>query len=299
MMFAVTPSRSTRSAEVSTSPDQGRSAHPQGKRPAQGLRPSAVPAHHPCGCAPGSSCKCSGKDAHTIVTGGPSEQDTWTAATRTVDGSADAGAPDATIPNATTPDATTPNATNADAGQAGPGLDGGALPGGVLPACKRVSASSSLPSGTLPATLTGSKLGASWSMSANFTGDPPNPAICGPCGEYRQYVRGSFTKNGRPVTHQLCGTALDPSKFQEDCVQIGGTQYKYGYHAIPFATSKFSRPDQATGQRWDGSDAPGIRGSSGDDLTVDLEFMGDLVDNCNGATIGGSTWKVSGSAKVP
>lgn len=177
--------------------------------------------------------------------------------------------------------------------------DGGLPPGGAPPACSSVRGKANLPSGTLPATLTGNKLGASWSMSADFTGNPADPAICGPCGEYRQYVRGTFTKNGATVQHKLCGGNLDPDTFQEDCAQIGGTQYKYGYHSIAFPTSKFSRPDQATGQRWDGYDAPGISGSSGDKLGVSLDFQGSLVDTCNGVSLGGSQWSVAGTATVP
>jgi hypothetical protein len=205
--------------------------------------------------------------ASTIVTGEPTDQDTNTATpTRTIDGGVDAGG-------------------NASAS--------------ATPACRSVSGTASLPAATLLATVTGNKLSASWSMLADFTSDPPDPAVCGPCGEYRQYVRGTFTKNGAPVTHRLCGTNLDPTTFQEDCAQIGGTQYKYGYHSIPFGTSRFSRPDQATGQRWDGYDAPGISGSSGDSLTVNLDFQGTIIDTCNSATLGGSAWSVAGSATLP
>lgn len=217
--------------------------------------------------------------ASTIVTGEPTDQDTDTATpTRTIDGGGDAGG---------------------NGGANAP--DGGLPPGGApaAPACRSVSGTANLPAATLLATVTGNKLSASWSMSADFTSDPPDPAVCGPCGEYRQYVRGTFTKNGAPVTHRLCGTNLDPTTFQEDCAQIGGTQYKYGYHSIPFGTSRFSQPDQATGQRWDGYDAPGISGSSGDSLTVNLDFQGTIIDTCNGATLGGSAWSVVGSATLP
>lgn len=166
--------------------------------------------------------------------------------------------------------------------------------------CRNVSGTHALPSGTLAATLSGGKLGASWTMAADFTSDPPNPAVCGPCGEYRQFVRGTFMKNGSVVVHPLCGTNLDPNNFQEDCGVFGGTQYKYGYHSIPFANSKFSKPDQPTGQRWEGSDSPGIRGASGDKLSIDLEFTGNLVDTCNGQSLAvGSSWKVQGTATLP
>lgn len=165
--------------------------------------------------------------------------------------------------------------------------------------CTSVSGTPTLPAATLRATLNGNKLGADWDMAADFTSDPADPAVCGPCGEYRQYVKGTFTKNGTTVTHPLCGTNLDPDSFQEDCAQRGGTQYKYGYHSIRFSNSTFSQPDQATGQRWDGYDYPGIRGAPGDRLGIDLQFMGSLVDECNGATLAGSSWSVAGTGTVP
>jgi len=180
----------------------------------------------------------------------------------------------------------------------GPGTPG-AAPAPSPGSCSAVTATATLPSGNLPATVSGSKLGASWTMAADFTGTPNDPAVCGPCGEYRQYVRGKFAKNGNPVTHRLAGVDLDPSTFHEDGAIIGGTTYKYGYHSIRFANSRFSQPDQATGQRWDGFDHPGITGSSGDTLSVDLDFRGETVDTCNGATLGTSSWSVKGTTRLP
>lgn len=177
--------------------------------------------------------------------------------------------------------------------------DGGS-PDGAAPTatgCSVTGSFSSIPSGSVAATLTGSKLGASFRMVGDFT--PSIPCNCS-CGEYRQYVRGSFTRNGSSVTHALCGTNLDPKTYQEDCGIFGGKTYKYGYRSIPFATSKFTTPDQATGCRFEGSDAPGITGSSGDKLAVSLDFRGELVDACNGnKVLATSSWNVSGAATVP
>jgi len=128
---------------------------------------------------------------------------------------------------------------------------------------------------------------------------PSIPCNCS-CGEYRQYVRGEFTRNGSTVTHPLCGTNLDPKTYQEDCGRIGGKDYKYGYRSIPFATSKFTDPDQATGCKFAGYDAPGITGSSGDKLGVNLDFIGKLIDTCNGnKELASSSWSVQGTATVP
>jgi len=156
----------------------------------------------------------------------------------------------------------------------------------------------SIPRGvTLPARLSGNKLGVEFDMIGEYS-PTEIPCNCS-CGEYRQYVRGEFKKNGATVTHPLCGTNLDPSNFQEDCARRGGTDYKYGYRSIPFATSRFTNPDQATGCTFEGFDYPGIRGTSGDTLEVNLDFYAELVDTCRGATLAGADWSVAGAATVP
>jgi hypothetical protein len=162
--------------------------------------------------------------------------------------------------------------------------------------CSVSGSFSSIPSGAVAATLAGNKLGAAFAMTGDFTARIP--CNCS-CGEYRQYVRGKFTRNGSTVTHALCGSNLDPTTFQEDCGIFGGTSYRYGYRSQAFATSKFT-PDQAGGCRFEGQDAPGLTGSSGDTLGVDLEFRGELIDTCNGnAVLASSTWNVTGTATVP
>jgi hypothetical protein len=163
--------------------------------------------------------------------------------------------------------------------------------------CSVSGAFSSIPSGAVAATLSGSRLSAAFSMLGSFT--PSIPCTCG-CGEYRQFVRGTFTKNGAAVTHALCGTNLDPTAFQEDCGIVGGTTYRYGYRSQSFATSKFTNPDQATGCTFEGQDAPGISGASGDVLSMNLDFQGKLIDTCNGnSVLASSAWTVSGTATVP
>jgi hypothetical protein len=96
---------------------------------------------------------------------------------------------------------------------------------------------------------------------------------------------------------------MDTSTWNEDCATIGGTDYKYGYHSIPFATSKFTDPDQATGCTFNGFDFPGFKFSafsSGDKLEMHLEFQGKLVDASSGdAQLAASSWTVEGSTTVP
>jgi len=154
-----------------------------------------------------------------------------------------------------------------------------------------------IPSGTVNSTLSGTELGARFNMKGTFS--PSIPCNCS-CGEYRQYVRGTFERNGATVTHALCGTNLDPTKFQEDCGIFGGTSYRYGYRSQSFATSKFTNPDQATGCDFEGRDFPRLGGSSGDKLEVNLDFQGRLIDTCHGnAVIASSDWSVVGTATVP
>jgi hypothetical protein len=157
----------------------------------------------------------------------------------------------------------------------------------------------SIPTGTLPAALNSSgELGASFDMTGKFNATVI-PCNCS-CGEYRQYVRGYFKNNGTAVSHDLCANKLDPTTWHEDCATIGGTDYKYGYRAQAFATSKFTEPDQAGGCKFLGKDYPRLGGSTGDKLEVNLEFKGELIDTCNGnKSLASSTWKVVGSATVP
>jgi hypothetical protein len=178
---------------------------------------------------------------------------------------------------------------DSDAGAAAPNCSSG-VSGGSF---------SSIPNGvTLPATLTGNKLGATFSMVATFV--PTQAGCASNCGEYRQYVRGQFVRNGTPVAHALCSNMLDPATYYEDCANIGGTIYKYGYHTIPFGTSYFDNPDQPNGLTFHGYDAPGLPGSSGDNLSLQLDFRGQLVDACNGDSVFRTAeWSVAGAATVP
>jgi hypothetical protein len=137
-------------------------------------------------------------------------------------------------------------------------------------------------------------------MNAEFTTKVPCTCVS---GEYRQFVRGFFKINGSALTHALCSNTLSTTAWNEDCATIGGTDYKYGYHSIPFATSKFTNPDQATGCTFNGIDFPGIGTaslSSGDRLQIHLEFQGKLVDASSADTVlVASSWIVDGSGTVP
>ncbi len=152
-----------------------------------------------------------------------------------------------------------------------------------------------VPSGTITAALNGSKLEGPFQIRADFT--RPIPCNCS-CGEYRQYVRGTFTANGRPVTHRLGpGRVLHPTNFQEDGDVSLGTVY--GHRSVRGTKSRFT-PDQAGGCRFEGEDEPGISSSSGTRVAMNLGFRGDLIDTCRGnAVLTSSSWSVVGSATIP
>lgn len=237
-----------------------------------------------CGGTPGPSGECAACRAKRLASAGRSGT-----ATRTIESSGDT--------ETVTADTTTANG-GGDIRDAGANDPSGAGDVSTSTSCTTTASWTSIPPpATLPATFVGNKLGAPFDMIADFTTTPP-PCTCA-CGEYRQYVRGTFKKNGAVVTHTLCGTTLSPTSFQEDCAVSGGRNLKYGYHSIPFATSNFSQPDQATGCHFDGFDYPGIKGATGDNLEIDLDFQASLVDVCNGATLKTAEWSVAGAGTVP
>lgn len=151
------------------------------------------------------------------------------------------------------------------------------------------------PPATLVATLNGSRLEAPFKIRATF--DNAIPCTCAN-GEYRQYVRGSFTAGGNPVTHMLGpGRPLDPTTFQEDGDVAAGTAY--GYHSSPGTKSRFL-PDQAGGCNFESEDEPGITSASGTVVTMNLDFQGDLIDTtAGGAAIASASWSVGGTATIP
>jgi hypothetical protein len=191
--------------------------------------------------------------------------------------------------------------------------DGGALPGGVpmqgpgplqptgSHPCVPTVVTSSLPSGHIAARKIGGAFAAPFTMSADF--DTPIPCN-GVCGEYRQFVSGFFQMNGVDLVHPLCGNSLSRTTEYEDCLTSGGTNYKYGYHSLGFATSRFSNPDQATGWSYRGEDAPGFVLAtipSGSVLNMSLSFRGELVDACDRdrRLQPSTTWTTGGTYTVP
>jgi hypothetical protein len=157
----------------------------------------------------------------------------------------------------------------------------------------------SIPSGNVVPTRNGSDFNAPFDMNAEFTAGSGSGCTCAP-GEYRQEIKGTFTLNGSVVTFPLCSNTLHPTTYQEDCDDRSGTTLRYGYRSIVFQTSKFE-PNQATGCRFRGKDAPGGQGlPSGTTLALDLGFRGKLVDTGrSNAVLATAEWTVRGSDTIP
>lgn len=153
----------------------------------------------------------------------------------------------------------------------------------------------SIPSGTLVPTLSGNKLSAPFDMKAKFDNSGGSCAD----GEYRQYVMGTFTANGRTVPHVLCGSVmLSPTELREDgCPPTVCTAY--GYRACSATSMNQYKPSQATGCTYEGKDAPGIAASPGTKVAMDLTFRGQLINKSTGAVLATANWKVIGEATIP
>lgn len=137
-------------------------------------------------------------------------------------------------------------------------------------------------------------------MTADF--DFPIPCS-GFCGEYRQFVSGFSQVGGTDIVHPLCSNNMSRTTEHEDCSTQGGRDLKYGYHAIPFPTSRFQNPDQATGTDYRGFDSPGFNlggFASGTVLNWKLSFRGVFVDACDGdrPLRPASTWTAGGTHTV-
>lgn len=119
-------------------------------------------------------------------------------------------------------------------------------------------------------------------------------------GEYRQYVRGTFTWSGTAITHLLmnpsggAAPAMSATTFQEDGVHQSGSTplagipglvfWRYGHRMDPqannIASDQFTGPDRPTGRSYRGWDGPGWTGAAGSGVScaLNLDFRGDAVD---------------------
>ncbi|MES1244983.1 MAG: hypothetical protein ABUT39_25470 [Acidobacteriota bacterium] len=153
-----------------------------------------------------------------------------------------------------------------------------------------------IPSGTLVPQLSGKKLSVPFVMKAQLKNDGGSCAA----GEYRQYVKGYFTVDGNTITHVLCGSVtLSPDEFRIDGCGPGKGCTAYGYRACPASSLDQYLPAQDTGCTYEGSDEPGLSGSSGQTLEINLDFHGELINTSTSEVLATADWKVKGSATIP
>ena len=126
--------------------------------------------------------------------------------------------------------------------------------------------------------------------------------------QYRQYVRGQFLLNGKPVPHKLTkNSMLSKHEYQFDGPKGGdpyglrSTRDRELQRASTYTHSFSGRPFYAE----DGPllivlDDPGIQGEQGDTIALDLEFVGQIVAFGDPMiVIARKTWTVKGTYQVP
>lgn len=157
----------------------------------------------------------------------------------------------------------------------------------------------------------GSRFTERFEMNIDFEGSP-YPTTCA-VGEYRQYVRGEFRRNGVVLTHLLAdpgggpppamlpippaGSASD--NFLQDGAMLapptGPIFYGHRKDVLgnTFTNNQFL-PDRDTGCSYRGIDNPGAGGATGVTVSVRLDFRGEAVDAANGdLVLHSSSWSVT------
>lgn len=160
----------------------------------------------------------------------------------------------------------------------------------------------------------GNKMGEKFNLEIDF--DSTGAGCVCSCGEYRQFVRGTFAANGTTVVHLLpnpaggapvkmlprpaAGDASD--NFIEDGLVSppAGANVYYGHRSEGSTDSTdMYLPDRATGCQYRGTDFPGLASVAGTNVSVDLDFRGQAVDTCNGtATVQQNEWTTTCSGTL-
>lgn len=125
------------------------------------------------------------------------------------------------------------------------------------------------------------KVGEKFEMDATFGG--ANPECC----EYRQYIKGSFEANGAPIVHPLPGKkTLEKNVYHEDGLvpanPPNNEHYGHRNEGDQDLNDVYSNPNRATGTNYDGFDYPGLTGPTPFTYDINLTFLGEIIDVCNG-----------------
>nr|WP_295105383.1 hypothetical protein [uncultured Caulobacter sp.] len=155
------------------------------------------------------------------------------------------------------------------------------------------------PTANVTPIFNGGRYAGSFSNTATFTCGSGETCAA---GAYRQYVMGSFTANGSPLRHVLCGAiVLSTSVYYEDGCPPNGASCAgctaYGYRACTMTHDRYTNPNQATGADFWMTDAPGFNNvRAGTSYAIDLFFQGKLINATNNSVLVTQTWTVNGSA---
>jgi hypothetical protein len=149
----------------------------------------------------------------------------------------------------------------------------------VVPVCQKVMGADGLSAG----------IGQAFKMSGSFA-STGYPSLCG-CAEYRQFVRGSHVVGGRRIVLFLPNPAGGPDipmlpkpapgaaddNFREDGNR--GPVRHYGHrNAGVDPNGPYDQPDQRSGCRYSGKDAPIVTGMIGQSVSIDVDFRGLIID---------------------
>jgi Hemopexin len=148
------------------------------------------------------------------------------------------------------------------------------------------------------------RCGREWAMKALFT--DANPSVPA-CGEYRQFVRGTFELNGSTVPFILqehgapAPIKLRPrpspgagdDNFREDGQPASrspfGVDTHYGHRDAPYGNRNILDlylPSRRSGAQYEGRDFAGMpQGPPGSFFKIDADFRGQLIDVCNGGAV--------------
>jgi RHS repeat-associated protein len=136
----------------------------------------------------------------------------------------------------------------------------------------------------------------SFDMQADFI---QGGGCCCGCCEYRQYVRGAFTVNGKASPHPLPGGWLG-HRWLEDGIPNewgAGRHGYYGHRSDPDAANDRYQPlpDRLNACEYRGHDDPGFSNApAADRLRVMLSFRGEIIDICNSnAVLRRAFWAVA------
>jgi hypothetical protein len=114
---------------------------------------------------------------------------------------------------------------------------------------------------------------------------------CG-CCEYRQYVRGTFSDAaGAPVRFDLPSGALDPASYCEDGAidEFGpGAHGYYGHRSTSSPGDAYAGAGKSASCTYRGNERPSCPPTDG----VHLEFLGLVIDVCQGRVAAKRTWIV-------